>query len=496
MITTGSLSAFICVHLRPIAFLGLLLCLSACAIGPNYNRPAAEAPTSWRVQDAEVRDVVNTAWWEQFQDPVLNDLIAAALKENLDLRAATARVEQYYGLYGAARSALFPEVGYDASASRQRNSQKGFIPIPQGTSPDYNTYKAEFSASWELDIWGRLRRANEAARADLLASEDARRGVILSVVAAVANGYINLRGLDKQFAIAQQTVTSYQAVLDLIRLTFQHGNISEVEVSQAESQYYAAVATVPSLERQIAQQENALNVLLGRIPGPIPRGKTIDELIFPAIPASLPSELLIQRPDIRQAEQQLIAANARIGVARGQYFPSLSLTGLFGSSSVELRDLFSTESRAWSFTGAIAGPIFTAGRIKGQVRAAEAVQQEMLFTYQRAIKAGFQDVNDALIDQNRTRAQRDAQQSQVDALRRYATLSLTRYKNGYSSFLEVLDAETRLFSAELSLTQTSANLFKAMVNVYKAMGGGWVVQADLIATGLPTPAPELLPSKK
>ena len=381
--------------------------------------------------------------------------------------------------------------------SRQRDSEKGFIPTPRGSSPDYNTYKAEFNASWELDIWGRLRRATEAARADLLASEDARSGVIMTLVTSVANGYINLRGLDKQLEITQQTAKSYLDVLNLIRLTFQYGNISEVEVSQAESQYYAAVATVPVLERQIVQQENALSVLLGRLPGPISRGKTIDQLAFPSIPGGLPSELLVRRPDIRQAEQQLISANARIGVARGQYFPAISLTGLFGSSSVELRDLFSSPARVWSFTGTVAGPIFTGGRIKGQVRAAEALEQEMLFTYQRTIQAGFQDVNDALAGQNRTRAQREAQVNQVDALRRYASLSLTRYKNGYSSFLEVLDAETRLFNGELSLTQTTANLFRSMVDLYKAMGGGWVVQADrMITTPSGTTQPAAAPEKK
>ncbi len=492
-------SAFLRVPRCPLAILCLfLIFLSACAIGPNYRKPVIEAPQAWRVQEAEVKEVANTVWWEQFQDPVLNELIRNALQQNLDLRAATARVEQYYGQYGATRSALFPEAGYEASASRQRNSEKAFTPIPKGTSPDFTTYHAEFNASWELDIWGRLRRATEAARADLLAAEEARQAVILTLVASVANGYIKLRSLDKQLEISQQTAKGYEEVLNLIKLTFKYGNISEVEVSQAESQYYGAVATVPSLQKQVEQQENALSVLLGRLPGPIPRGKTIDELASPAIPAGLPSELLARRPDIRQAEQQLISANARIGVARGQYFPTIALTGLFGSTSVELKDLFSGPSRVWNFTGTLAGPIFTAGRIKGQVRAAEAFEQEMLFTYQRTIQAGFQEVNDALVDQNRTRAQREAQTNQVDALRRYASLALTRYKNGYSSFLEVLDAETRLFNSQLSLAQTTANLFRAVVDLYKAMGGGWVMEADRMATNPPAGAvlPAEAPEKK
>lgn len=480
------LSAFIRVHLRPIAvrlIVSLLvITLTGCAVGPNYRRPDVETPSAWRVQEAEARDVVNTAWWRQFQDPVLNDLIQTALKENKDLRIATARVEQFYGQYGATRAVLFPEAGYDASAERQRTTEHGFVPIQPGVSPDYNTYKAEFSASWELDIWGRLRRAAEAARADLLASEEARQAVILTLVTSVAAAYINLRNLDRQVEISQQTAKSYEETLNIIKLSFKFGTISELELSQAESQYYAAIATIPALEKLVSQQENALSVLLGRNPGPIPRGKTIDELAFPAIPAGLPSELIARRPDVRQAEQQLAAANARIGVAKGLYFPSISLTGLFGVSSTDLSNLFTGPSRAWNFTGTLSGPIFTAGRIKGQVRAAEAVEQEMLINYQKTIQAGFQEVNDALVDQNRTRAQRDAQAQQIQALRTYARLALIRYKNGYSSFLEVLDAETRLFSGELSYTQTLANLFRAMVNLYKAMGGGWVIEADRMAT--------------
>ena len=399
----------------PWRFFAFLLLLSACAIGPNYHKPVIPAPQAWLVQEAEVKDVVDTPWWQQFQDPVLNDLIQAALRENLDLKIATARVEQFYGQYGATRSYLFPNAGYDASASRERSSERGNIPIPESVSPDFNTYKAEFTASWELDIWGRLRRATEAAKADLLSTEEARRGVILTLITSVANAYINLRSLDKQLEITQLTAKSYAEVLKIIELTYKVGNISELELSQAQSQYYSAIATVPAIERQIAQQENALSVLLGRNPGSIPRGKTIDQLAFPVIPAGLPSDLLVRRPDIRQAEQQLIAANARIGVAKGQYFPSISLTGFFGSSSTELKDLFSGPAHIWNFKSVLTGPIFTGGRIKGQVRAAEAGEQEMLFTYQRAIQAGFQEVNDALVDQNRTRVQREAQNNQLDS---------------------------------------------------------------------------------
>ncbi len=460
----------------------LLFSLESCAIGPDYRRPEIETPQAWRFEEKETKDVVNTAWWEQFQDPVLNELIRIALRESKDLRAATARVEEFYGLYGATRANLFPQAGYDASGGKQRVTEKGFPPIPPGVSPEFNSYQAQFSASWELDIWGKLRRATEAARSDLLATEEARSGVILSLVTSVAAAYIDLRSLDRQLEVAKSTAKSREEFLDVFKLRFSAGTVSELELSQAQSEYFAALAQVPALEKSIAQLENALSVLIGRNPGPVPRGRTIHELAVPAVPAGLPSDLLARRPDIRQAEQQLIAANARIGVAKGQYFPSISLTGFFGSSSTQLSDLFTGPARTWNYTGILAGPIFTAGRIKGQVRAARAAQQEALFSYQKAIQSAFQEVDDALVDQSRTRAQAEAQANQVAALRTYARLARARYNNGYTSYLEVLDAERSLFNAELSYAQTQDALFRAFVDLYKAMGGGWVVGADRMAT--------------
>jgi multidrug efflux system outer membrane protein len=467
---------------RLIASSFLVIILVGCAIGPNYRRPEIESPPAWRFEEKEAKEVANIAWWEQFQDLVLDDLIKASLQENKDLRIATARVEEFYGQYGATRANLFPQVGYDASGSKQRVTENGFIPVPPGVSPKFNTFQAEFSASWELDIWGKLRRATEAARADLLSTEESRQGVILSLVSSVAAAYIDLRSLDRQLEISKSTAKSREESVDIFKRRFSAGTVSELELSQAQSEYFAALAQVPALEKSVAQLENALSVLIGRNPGPIPRGKTIDELAVPAVPAGLPSDLLERRPDIRQAEQQLIAANARIGVAKGLYFPSISLTGFFGSSSKELSDLFKGPSRAWSYTGTLAGPIFTAGKIKGQVRAAEAIQQEALFSYQKVIQSGFQEVEDALVDQGRTRAQLDVQKKQVEALRTYARLARHRYDNGYTSYIEVLDAERSLFNGEISYTQTQDVLFRAFVNLYKAMGGGWVVEADRMAT--------------
>jgi outer membrane protein, multidrug efflux system len=466
---------------RLITAAAALLLLAGCAIGPDYKRPEIASPPAWLVDMQKAQDTANTAWWEQFNDPVLNDLITTALRENYDLRVATARVEEFYGRYGATRADLFPQIGYGGSAGRVQASEKGPIPLTPGTSSLYNTYQAQFSASWEIDLWGKIRRATEAARADLMTAEDTRSGVILSLVTAVATAYIDLRSLDQQLEIAQLTAKSREESVRLFELRFKGGNISEMELSQVRSEYYVALAAIPDLEKRVRQQENFISVLLGKNPGPILRGKMLDAIALPAVPAGLPSDLLERRPDIRQAEQQLIAANARIGVAKAQYFPSISLTGLFGSASVELGDLFSGPANIWNYAGTLAGPIFTAGKIKGSVKAAQAVQQEALFGYETAVQNGFREFEDALIDQDRTRVQLDAQMKQIEALSTYARLSRLRYENGYTSYIEVLDAERSLFNGQLTYAQTQDVLLRALVNLYKATGGGWVVEADKLS---------------
>jgi multidrug efflux system outer membrane protein len=456
-----------------------LILLAGCAIGPDYRQPEIASPPAWQVDMQDAQDTANTAWWEQFNDPVLNDLIGVALRENYDLRVATARVEEFYGRYGATRADLFPQVGYGAAASRVQASEKGPIALVPGTSSLYNSYDAQFTASWEIDLWGKLRRATEAARADLLAAEDVRSGVILSLVTSVATAYIDLRSLDRQLEITRQTAKSREESVKLFELRFEGGTISELELSQVRSEYYVALAAIPDLEKRVRQQENFVNLLLGRNPGPVERGNVIDAISLPAVPAGLPSDLLTHRPDIRQAEQQLIAANARIGVAKAQYFPSISLTGLFGSASADLSDLFTGPAKTWSYAGSLAGPIFTAGKIKGTVKAAQAVQQEALFTYKQAIRNGFREFEDALIDQDRTRIQIDALAKQVGVLTTYARLARLRYENGYTSYIEVLDAERSLFNSQLSYAQTQDRLLRALVNLYSTSGGGWVVEADM-----------------
>jgi multidrug efflux system outer membrane protein len=376
------------------------------------------------------------------------------------------------------RSPLFPQIGAGAIAGRDRATEEGPAPLSPGVENPANNYQVFLSASWEIDLWGKLRRATEAARADLLSTEEAKRTTILSLVTSVAGAYINLRDLDKQLEITKQTAKTREESYKLFKLRFEGGVISELELNQVKSEYEAALAAIPQLEKIIAQQENALSVLLGRNPGAIQRGKTVDELVLPGIPAGLPSELLMNRPDIRQAEEDLISANAQIGVARAQYFPSISLTGLFGWASTDLSDLFSGPAKTWSWAVPAAAPIFTGGAISGQVRAAEAIQQQALIRYQQVVQTAFRETEDSLVDQRKTKEQLQTLKQQVGSLRDYARIARLRYDNGYTSYIEVLDAERSLFNAELTYTQTQGVLFQALINLYKAMGGGWIMEAE------------------
>jgi multidrug efflux system outer membrane protein len=374
------------------------------------------------------------------------------------------------------RSQIFPQAAVQAQAARQRVSPSA-AGLPAGTPSTFESYALDLGVAWEIDLWGRLRRATEAARAELLASEQARLAVILSLVAAVAASYVTLVDLDRQLEIARSTAQSRGESYRIFRLRFEGGTVSEVELNQALSDYELAQATIPLLEKQIAQQENALSVLLGRYPGPVVRGRPLDGLASPAVPEGLPSELLERRPDLLQAEQALVAANARIGVAKAAFFPSISLTAFLGTASSSLSDLFSGPARTWSYGGVLTQPIFTAGSLSGQLAVAEAQNRQALEQYQRAIQTAFQEVNDALVDQAKTREQLAAQRRQVEALRNYARHARLRYDNGYTSYLEVTDADTRLFNAELQYVQVQGQLLLALIDVYKAMGGGWVAQA-------------------
>ena len=451
------------------------LLLTACAVGPDYRRPDIDTPEEWIYASEEAAQTANARWWRQFDDPVLNQLIVTALRENKDVRIAAARVEEFIGRLRTTRGGLFPQFGYDLDGQRQKTPAPGGAGIGE-------SYGAVINARWEIDLWGKLRRASEAARADLLASEEARRTVILTLVSAVANTYIGLRSLDRQLEVAIRTRDSRKEALNIFEMRYRGGVVSQMELAQVRSEYEQAAAAVPVQERRIARTENALSVLLGRNPGPIPRGRRIDELALPPVPEALPSSLLEQRPDIRQAEQALIAANARIGVARARYFPSISLTGFFGSVSNELSDLFSGPAGTWNFAGNITGPIFTAGAISGEVQTATALQQQALLRYQQTVQQAFREVEDALIGHRKFREQLAAQRRRVAALADYARLARLRYDSGYTSYLEVVDAERSLFNAELSYARNQSDVYAALVDIYKSIGGGWVVEAEKLGT--------------
>ena len=474
---------------RRLLALCALLTLAGCTLGPDYRRPEIKPPAAFQYEPRDAAATADTLWWKQFQDPVLDQLIAEALAHNTNVQIAAANVEQAAAALTQTRSQFFPAVGYGAGAQRERAREPAFAAqIPNYPNPS-SAYQAALQASWEIDLWGRIRRQSEAAYANVLATDDARRGVILSLVASVANSYLQLRGLDAQLDVAKKTLQTYKESVDLFTLQFQYGQVSMMNVAQAQSQYETAAVQIPLLESQIAQTQNSLAVLIGRDPGPILRGKSVYELQLPQVPAGVPSQLLERRPDLLQAEQQLIAANAQIGAAKALYFPTISLTGAFGSASSDLSKLFSGPAGVWSYAGTLAGPIFSFGAVSGQVAQAEAAQNAALLNYQLSIRNAFADVDNALVANQKLREQLDAQVKLVAALRQYSDLARLQYDGGYTSYSTVLQAEQALFPAELSLASIRAQVFGSSVNLYKAMGGGWVTQADRLTGSTPAAPP-------
>lgn len=473
--------------MRRAVLIALTVLLAGCMVGPNYRRPAVETPESYRYEEADARGTVNTDWWKQFEDPVLDSLISEALSNNKNVKIAAANIEAAAGVLLQTRSPLFPQLQYSGSAARQLLSERNAAPISSVVANPQNAYQVLGGASWELDLWGRIRRLTEAAQANLLASEEARSGVVLSLVASVASGYIQLRGLDEQLEVAKKNLAAYGESVELFEKQYSYGQVSQMNVAQAQSQYETALASIPQIESQIAQLEHAISILLGRNPGPITRGKSIFSLSLPEIPPGVPSSILERRPDIRQAEQNLIAANAKIGAAKALYFPTISLTGSMGTASDNLSDLFTGPARVWNYTGSITGPIFTAGAITGQVQQATATQKAALLAYEAAIQSGFSDVENALVARKKLDEQLRAQEKLVGTLRQYENLAKLQYDGGYAPYLTVLDAEQQLFPAELNFAQTRASLCAAYVKIYQAMGGGWVVLAEKVSDGPPKP---------
>jgi NodT family efflux transporter outer membrane factor (OMF) lipoprotein len=465
--------------IRILIGLASAVVVSACAVGPNYKRPAVPVPSQFRGvapdQPATPESLADLKWFDLFEDDVLKQLVNTALEQNFDLRIAAERVLQARALLGVSRSDQFPTLDATADFAASRTSSVGsIIFIPRGTNLDVSYTQAGFRLGWELDLWGRLRRLTEAARAEYLASEDARRGVTTTLISDVTSSYFALRQLDLELEIGRKTQAVAEDGLRLTRLRRDQGVATGLDIRQAEQLLYTATAQIASTEREIAQTENRLSLLLGRSPEDIPRGKTLEDFKAPPeVPPGLPSALLERRPDIRQAEQTLIAANARIGAARAQYFPQISLTGLLGGQSRALSELLTGPAKNWNFTSSVTMPIFNAGRIRSTVRFTEAQQREALATYDKTIQNAFREVSDALVGYGKFAEQRGQQELLVQALRETERLSTLRYRGGLESYLQVLDAQRNLFQEELVVARLRQEELSAIVELYRALGGGW-----------------------
>jgi outer membrane protein, multidrug efflux system len=452
--------------------------LAGCMVGPNYHRPAVQTPAAFRdLSEKQAQDQAQTAsfadlpWWQVFQDPQLQELIRTALKQNYDLQIATERINAARAQVAVTRSSLFPQVSGNGSFTGGR----------EGTfQTKYNFLELTADAAFQLDFFGKLRRATEAARAELLATEDARQTVVLTLVSDVASDYFALLELDLQLQITHETIATQQDSVKLTNLRMDHGVATKLDVLQAQQTLDTANAEVPDLERQIAQEENAINILLGNYPAGVTRGKPlVEQPIPPQVPPGMPSSLLERRPDIREAEHILVAANAEIGVAKAQFFPQISLTGSGGGSfgrSSAFSSLMGSQLGIWSYGANVSQPIFTGGALKGNLKYAESQHQQALLAYKEAIQHAFGDVSDALIGYQKLHEVRLRQEDTVADLRESVRLSNMRYTGGTTTYLEVLDGQRSLFSAEITLAQARGNEYQSLVQLYRSLGGGWEQQ--------------------
>jgi multidrug efflux system outer membrane protein len=464
---------------RALTGILLALLLAGCTVGPAYQRPELAAPENHRAltTPAEAESLADVPWWEVFQDPVLHDLVNEALANNHDLRIAAARVEEARARAGVAKSYLYPEL--NLTAGYGLNEASLTTDPPQATSGDrrYENLNASFALSWEIDLFGRLRRQNESAMAVFLATDEARQGVVLTLVADVARAYFVLRELDLELEIARRTLALNDQTVTFYRDRLEGGISNKLEVNQAIATRARTAATIPELERQIAAQENLLSFLLGRSPGPITRGTALtDQYLPPAVPAGLPSALLDRRPDVRQAEQLLVSANADVGAAKALFYPTISLTGLFGGASSDLTNLADRQSQVWSIGAGLFQPLFQAGRIRRNYEAAQAVFEQALAQYAKTAQNAYREVTDSLVAIDKYALVRAEEETAVAALKEASDLSRSRYDLGLSSYLEVLIADQQLFAAELALAQARYAQLDSVVQLYRALGGGWQQQ--------------------
>jgi multidrug efflux system outer membrane protein len=454
--------------------LAIAVLLSGCAVGPNYKRPAVNVPTEYRdgtpSPTAPGSSLGNEKWWDVYQDPVLADLIHTALQQNYDVRIAAARVLEAQAQLGITRANQFPSASVGADIYSQRNAKVSSV-LP---GYEVNAGQLNLSVIWNLDFWGKYRRQTEEARAQLLATKWGQQAVVSSLVANVATAYFQLRALDSQLEISKRTLASRKHSLKLTEFLESHGSNSGLDVSQSQQLVYTASETIPDLERQIQQQENLLSILLGENPGPITRGQALTEQPVPeAVPAGLPSELLERRPDVRQAEEIIVAANAQIGVAKASLFPSISLTGIGGLESNALNRFINAPSQTWFGALSVAQPVFQGGALRSGLRLSRAQYQEAVLSYQQTVQNAFEQVSNSLVASQKNREFREQQELLTQAARQTNQLSEVLYKNGGASYLQVLTSETNYFSAELSLVEAQLNERLALVQVYQSLGGGW-----------------------
>jgi multidrug efflux system outer membrane protein len=466
---------------RRLLAVSLTLLAAGCALGPNYERPAVPAPPTWReIPAAEAQSLANTPWWELFDDPQLQQLVNIALVENKDLKIAVERIEEARARYGFTKADFWPMLDLSGAAGRLKLSEGSLTHTPEGDTSasalgkERSIYTVSADVSWELDFFGRIRRATEAQNALFLGTIEARRAAVLALVADVARVYFEIRDLDRRLEVARRTIESRREYVQLAKDRFEGGVTAEIDFRQAEAELRRVETILFDLERLVALKENELSVLLGRSPGPIARGRALGEQKLPAaIPAGLPSDLLDRRPDIRVAEQNLAAATANIGEAKALLFPRIALTGSLGFASQDLDTLFDSPSKSWNIIGGLLQPIFNAGKNKRRVEITESQQRQVLYEYERTILQAFRETEDALVTYRKTGEQRQAQAGCVGAERKVLELAELRYRGGVAAYLEVLDAQRSLFDAELAEAQTVGSNLVSLVRLYKALGGGW-----------------------
>ncbi|MDH1009713.1 efflux transporter outer membrane subunit [Pseudomonas nicosulfuronedens] len=453
--------------------------MSGCMVGPDYQRPEVGLPASYRTHLAEPFSEVAGPWWGQFGSPTLTSLVNEGLRGNLDLQRATARIDQFRGQLRTVRAGLFPQLGLGGGAKRALSDQ--FVDTPlAGFDGVGNQYQAGLNASWEIDLWGKLRRQSEAATAQLLGAQYAQRGVALSLASSISEGYLNLLALDEQLSIAEQTAQARKEALDIFQKRYDRGVIRQIELSQAQNDYWSTQATIPPLRAKISSAENSLSVLLGRNPGPIVRSERLSALRPPTAPDVLPATLLSRRPDLLQAEQAVVASNAMVGAAQALYLPDLNLSGMIGFSRGESGQLFESASKVWNLALGLNQTVFDAGAISGQVLQAKSEYQQSVLAYKGAVQSALADVNDALVGTRESAAQLAAVEQQVTALQTYSLQARRLYEGGYSTYLDVTTSEEKLFDGQLQEVNSRLAALNAFNTLYLAVGGEVGPDASLL----------------